>query len=441
MNEKPLDIGELDGYQFEELVAKIMKRRGYQNIKVTQKSKDTGKDILMNDLNGDIIVVECKHQKFVGRPIVQKLQGAMNHEEACHQNKRIKGIIVTSGKFSDEAIVYNREINQRIEFVDGKSLKNICKQLGVHILNGKVQIVINSSFQNLSDEESKQMSLKEYSQIYGNELNNPFVKTEVKFHPACYLEYNVNFDTHTSIGRIDKYSNSGSKVIDGVNGKELDDSIQSFFFSKPLHKEEIKEESSKIQFEFTENDIEQKVVETLIREHTHNVKYMGKNNVLYNKTCVPKKSNINLKTFFSIYMPLWTNNIKIKEMDYKQNFYVKGTQKLFMHDEFRMCKICSSSHESYSDMNLCPECGRIVCNSHVKIDFLDEKTPICTIHAKPLKLYIQKKYFAYENNLFEYKKWWKSQGFLVRLWEDKIASCLSIGITLLLLVSLLFLLM
>ena len=146
-----LTIDNLDGYQFEELVAKIMKKKGYENIRVTAKSRDAGKDIIMTGEEGEIILVECKHQKFVGRPIIQKLQGAMNHEEGQHKDKEVRGMVVTSGTFSQEAIDYNKEIGQEIELIDGKKLKSLCKELDITILNGKVQIITNKSFKNISE--------------------------------------------------------------------------------------------------------------------------------------------------------------------------------------------------------------------------------------------------------------------------------------------------
>src|SRR3989344_7070746 len=107
MEDKPLMLDGLDGYQFEELIAKIMKKKGYNHIKVTSKSRDKGRDIVMKGDKGEVILIECKHQKFVGRPIIQKLQGAMNHVETQQPDKEVEGMIVTSGIFSDEALEYN----------------------------------------------------------------------------------------------------------------------------------------------------------------------------------------------------------------------------------------------------------------------------------------------------------------------------------------------
>jgi len=130
------------------LIAKIMKKKGYLNINVTSKSRDQGRDIIMESPKGETILVECKHQQFVGRPIIQKLQGAMNYDETQNPDKDVKGIIVTSGSFSQEAIEYNKKIGQEIELIDGKKLKNLCSELKVVILNGKVQIITDKSFEN-----------------------------------------------------------------------------------------------------------------------------------------------------------------------------------------------------------------------------------------------------------------------------------------------------
>lgn len=428
MKNKLLKLDGLDGYQFEELIAKIMKKKGYENVKVTPKSRDMGKDIIMKNSKGEVVLVECKHQSFVGRPIIQKLQGAMNYEEQKSQ-KEVKGIIVTSGSFSKEAIDYNKEIGQEIELIDGKELRSLCEKLNVVILNGKVQILTNQSFKNLNKEESKNLTQKGFSKIYWNKEHKPIISTNLEFFPACCIKYNLNFSTHTSVGCIDNYSDSGEIIIDGVTGKDLDEGVEDFFFSGKLNTEEIaeKEEKKKIPFEFTENDIEEHAINSITEEHTHNVNYIGNNNVNYSKMCIPKRRDIDIKQFLPIYLPIWKNEIKIMKMNYEQKFYVKGDSQFYLIDELKKCKICGKEEDNYEDVNLCPECGRIVCHNHTKIDYLDKETPICEIHAKSLKLFIQEKYFAKKENLNKYKEKWKSMNFFQKLYEDKIALSLSIG--------------
>ncbi|MBI2663035.1 restriction endonuclease [Candidatus Woesearchaeota archaeon] len=422
MKEKLLTLDGLDGYQFEELIAKIMKKKGMSNIKITKKSRDVGKDIIMEDSEDNLVLVECKHQNFVGRPIIQKLQGAINHEEQRNQNRNVRGIIVTSGNFSKEALEYNEEIGQNIELIDGTKLKEICKELKLVILNGKVQVLINESFKNISKNQSKDLINKNYSKIYWSKEHKPNIKSNFEFIPVCYIKYLVKFDTNTSVGCIDSYSSSGEIAVDGVTGNELNNEVKDFFFSSKIDIEQIKDEygDKKIPFEFTENDIEERAINSIIEEHTHSIGYTGNNNVSYVKECIPKRRDIDIKKFVPIYLPYWDNNLIIKKMRYNQKFYVKGSNQFYTNDHLLICKICEKEKSEYEDMNVCPDCGRIVCNRHRKIDYFDKETPICTLHAKPFKLWLQNRYFAKIENRNEYKRLWESKNLLERLYEDKI---------------------
>jgi len=60
------------------------------------------------------------------------------------------------------------------------------------------------------------------------------------------------------------------------------------------------------------------------------------------------------------------------KMEYTQQFYVKNNKELYLLDELKKCKICESINKTYKEMSICPECGRIVCQRHVKIDYLDK---------------------------------------------------------------------
>lgn len=120
-------------------------------------------------------------------------------------------------------------------------------------------------------------------------------------------------------------------------------------------------------------------------------------------------------------------------MNYKQQFYVKGEHnRLFLIDELKKCKICGRQEQEYGKISICPECGRIVCQNHLKIDYLDKKTPICLIHAKAVKIFLQGKYFATKENSKKYQEWLNTRNLFQKLYEDKIAFVISIIIAILL---------
>ena len=50
----------MDGWDFEEYVAKLLKKNGFRHVEVTSGSKDQGVDILA-DRDGISYAVQCKH--------------------------------------------------------------------------------------------------------------------------------------------------------------------------------------------------------------------------------------------------------------------------------------------------------------------------------------------------------------------------------------------
>ena len=442
MHQECFSIDELDGYQFEDLVAKIMIKQGYRNVQVTNRSGDFGKDIIMEDSRENIFIIECKHQKNVGRPVIQKLQGAMQHEENMKPNRNVYGIIVTSGSFSKAALNYGKELQQNIELIDGINLREICKKLNIVVLNGKIQILTDDSFKNISNEESINRSLEAYSKIYGNKYHEPVLQTGVAFRPCCFFEYEVDFTTSTSVGVIDKYYRHETIAIDGITKNLLEKNLSDFYFSgsAPIEKIDTDYIFEKIPFEFTENDAEDYVVQYITDKHSHNVMYTGRNNVTYTKMCSPSRRDINILKFKPVYLPNRSNKIKILDQEYNQNFYSKGESTHYIIDDFRKCRICSEIEKNYENMSICIECAGIACKKHIKIDYWDKKTPICTVHVKPFKLWLQTRYFAFDETRGKYENYWDQKTFFQKLKEDEIALILSVAILIFILIGLLIML-
>jgi restriction system protein len=100
---------------FEYFVAKFLTVVKNYPSYVTQAAKDGGKDIIAYDEDGEPIYVEVKHWKGnVGRPAIQKLNGAMI---ADHVHR---GYFVTSSGFTKEAREYADKTN--ITLIDGDTL-------------------------------------------------------------------------------------------------------------------------------------------------------------------------------------------------------------------------------------------------------------------------------------------------------------------------------
>jgi restriction system protein len=111
---------------FENLVVDLMVAMGYGGSRSDAgqsigQSGDEGVDgIIKEDRLGlDVIYIQAKRwEGTVGRPEIQKFVGALQGKRAR------KGVFITTGRFSDEAIQYVSYIDSRIILIDGKALAN-----------------------------------------------------------------------------------------------------------------------------------------------------------------------------------------------------------------------------------------------------------------------------------------------------------------------------
>lgn len=121
LQELKYKILSLDPRSFEFFLADLFKALGY-SCKVTKSSKDGGKDIIALSPQGKFYI-EAKHYKgTVGRPIAQKLQGA------CCEGSNIKGIIATSGHFSEDCLDYCKKVG--IQTYDLNGLLSLADKAG-----------------------------------------------------------------------------------------------------------------------------------------------------------------------------------------------------------------------------------------------------------------------------------------------------------------------
>ena len=111
---------------FESLVVDLMVAMGYGGSRSDAgqsigQSGDEGIDgIIKEDRLGlDVIYLQAKRwEGTVGRPEVQKFVGAL------HGKRARKGVFITTGKFSEEALDYVKSIDPKVILIDGKSLAN-----------------------------------------------------------------------------------------------------------------------------------------------------------------------------------------------------------------------------------------------------------------------------------------------------------------------------
>jgi restriction system protein len=120
---------------FENLVIDLMISLGYGGSRQDAgrsigQSGDEGIDgIIKEDKLGlDVIYIQAKRwDGTVGRPEIQKFVGAL------HGKRAKKGVFITTGKFSNDAITYVENIDPKVILIDGKMLSEfmIDHNLGV----------------------------------------------------------------------------------------------------------------------------------------------------------------------------------------------------------------------------------------------------------------------------------------------------------------------
>jgi restriction endonuclease Mrr len=112
----------LDSKQFEDIVALMFRRMGY-DASQTAYTGDGGKDVIMRK-DGKLIFVECKRYVStpVGRPDIQKFHSAIITEKAHF------GYFVTTSSFTSEAEDYVSKNKLNIELLSGHKLVTLMRE-------------------------------------------------------------------------------------------------------------------------------------------------------------------------------------------------------------------------------------------------------------------------------------------------------------------------
>lgn len=91
-------LSKMDPYQFEALIAELLRAMGYEDVEVTKASGDKGVDVVGRVQVGITTITEVvqvkRQQGSVTRPVVDQLRGALPYHKA------IRGTLITLGKFA-----------------------------------------------------------------------------------------------------------------------------------------------------------------------------------------------------------------------------------------------------------------------------------------------------------------------------------------------------
>jgi len=383
---KEILLETMDGYQFQRLVANMFKRQGFLNVKVGPRGADMGIDITMKQkasMNLTVgFAVQCKHHPkgVIGRPVVQKLHSAI----AVSPNVD-KGLIVTSGHFSEAAIKYAEKVG--IELIDGDKLIELGKQVGIPVLYEKRVPITENCFP-IADKSQVVKKMVEFLESDLTGFSQQLLEVDkigLRLIPTYIVDYYINATFSTSVGVIHSIGKRSSIFFLGDIGNPVHPLIRDFLLPAKRTMSRFNEKSLKDieiikrrKFEKSFEEIKNTAIYSLIKAYTKTVSYYGRNNVRYTKTCVPKKKHITIENMKRVYFPSWDIMFSLKDRKYVigalenskllsnpfevlPSSFIAFTKETELEKYPEKCMLCYKElkHEKF----LCNDCGKIACDN------------------------------------------------------------------------------
>lgn len=265
---------DMSGHEFEKLCRVIFSDLGYGTIEHTPLTGDMGKDLIIHSTQGKIFV-ECKHHpdSSIGRPDIQKLHSAVVSERA------VKGIFVTSGNYSRQAMEHAKSLIPPIDLVDRHLLLDLASRAGIRLVteSGKDRIY---TFRIADD---RTLSGKISAKLESNLVSRPVRPDEiialnkrlVSLRPVYWVEYDVDAEFSTSVGLIHVERASGRVFVDGNTGNIMVDEIGRYVSDVPTQAtvpyDEIAVELKGVsnpQFKMQLSEIKEIATQHIVAKHT-----------------------------------------------------------------------------------------------------------------------------------------------------------------------------
>ncbi len=379
---KTVSLEQYNGYEFEKFCANILEKIGYGKATLTPKSGDGGKDIILTTANGETIYVECKHHPYntIGRPVVQKLHSAMI------TGKAQSGMIITSGKFSQDAENYILQNKLHIQLIDNQILSSLAIKCGIQIyLN---HISTKASTYPIPKRNKIEYYFKNYiennyeSKPYPIEKLIIFHGGHIKFQPVYECDYNLDYTMKTST-RILKHDSvsMGSILFDGKTGKICSKFLRLIYENIPkieYNDLDLTTWKRTIEnFNINETTLKRNVLNYIKNKHAVTINYIGNNNVHYSKSGKPADSDIEIYNVEHLYIPHIQIALTIKNKEYSlHNCLCNGTE-IYLPNVLNSCSICG---KKIIHGVICNDCGSLVHTQRK----LDSHSFICNICGKTI---------------------------------------------------------
>lgn len=417
-------LDEISGFEFEDVMAEVFRKRGYKNVQPSRKTADAGRDIIMEEASGTgsptKVIVECKHTDSVGRPVVQKLDSAVTTYDYDGPKR---GMIVTTGRFSGPAREYARKVG--IELLDGDDLREIGEEIGMDLYNGKIEILCEKTLNPYHPESLIEPLLEAFDAVRNisrDDISDP--ETTLTLSPMIVARTHVQRLFETGAGVIHQIDSTSDVTIDASrNGPSFStEPVQSLVTqyrneTVPIREEQLEQFFDTVnrrRFGETETDYREWLRDREVERHTETITYTGDNNVTYEKECKPNESDVDIRRFEPMYVPRIRATVHLGRYTYPVEWFAAGEATSVTENTVTSCVHCHTGDKMPQwwfsidgvkhwlaglswdkTYTFCENCGSISCPKHIRTERVSDE-PICVGCAITDRVAFRTKYFASE---------------------------------------------
>jgi len=377
----PLD--EMDGFEFEQAVARVFERLG-GTVQKTRKSGDEGRDLIV-EVDGDLCVVECKHHKStIGRPVLQKL-----HSAATTFPGATKAIVVTSSTFSRTCDDYVRQVEKsstvELELWDFSHLLRISRPLGIFFTRESAgnTIAFTPGWSDTEEVEELVWTRNlESLDLSPREWSRDVVTIDAtrQVIPAVAVSYTLDKHFNSSTYHLHHARDEGRLLLP-IGDLELSDSESTFWSRSSLHQVEKRMiDGHPVETLFGEDlrYLQDCVARKVASKNSTTTSYQGRNGHFYSVECVvdPKDVEINAKQILlvrhTVCIQYGLQRFHARFADSKTGPALTSTDGLPLGDSgFATGRgiICSDCGVICPDSGgnsgrRCAQCGKTLCRQH-----------------------------------------------------------------------------
>lgn len=333
-----LVLDELSGFEFEDVMEDVFRNLGYENVHQAARTADEGRDVLMEEVvDGERrgIVVECKHTDSVGRPVVQKLHSAVATYDF---DAPTRGIVATTGRFTQPAREYAQRLRETdnphpIDLIDGEDLREFADEIGLDLYNGRIEILCDDTLRPYdpatSLDERITAAMRDIENLDAGDVPDPHAR--VTFRPTVIVTAETDATFETSVGVIHQIHERNHLAVQAERShlEQLSRSVAEFVTNNRHATVELDDagfgdvfdEVETRRFGETQTEYKEWAIERLREHYTTTVSYTGDNNVTYEKTGEPNRSDVTVHSVEAVYLPDVRQTTELGEYAYPLEYY------------------------------------------------------------------------------------------------------------------------